>query len=135
METKELIAVADSTLHRHLANGKRACGDTAAALVSENGNVFTGINVDTPSWGLCAERSAMAAMITAGEYKINKIVAVWRDENEQNLTVLPPCGVCREFMRQIDYGNMESEVILGSDVSEKLSALIPYARWPKPIIE
>lgn len=133
MNTEQLIDAADKTLNRHLANGKRACGDTAAALISENGNVYTGINVDIASWGLCAERSAMAAMITAGEYKVAKIVAVWRDENGENLTVLPPCGICREFLRQVDYANMETEVILDKDVSEKLSTLIPYARWPKPL--
>lgn len=133
MTNDELIVVADKTLNRHLANGKRACGDTAAALVSGSGKLYTGINVDTPSWGLCAERSAMATMMTDGEYKIQKMVAVWRDENGENLTVLPPCGICREFMRQVDYANMDAEVILDKNVSEKLSVLIPYARWPKPI--
>lgn len=135
MNTEDLITAAEKTLNRHMANGKRACGDTAAALVTKSGKVYVGVNVDTPSWGLCAERSAMATMITAGEYTIEKIVAVWRDEGGNNLTVLPPCGVCREFMRQINYDNMETEVILNSDVSEKLGSLIPYARWPKPITE
>lgn len=135
MTNDELIAKAAVTLNRHLANGRRSFGDTAAALISESGKVYSGVNVDTPSWGLCAERSAMATMISAGEYKVSKIVAVWQDEDGKNLTVLPPCGVCREFMRQVDYGNMDTEVILDKDVTEKLSALIPYARWPKPIAE
>ena len=135
MTNNELITKAAAALNRHLANGRRSFGDTAAALVSQSGNMYTGVNVDTPSWGLCAERSAMAAMITAGEYKVSKIVAVSQDENRENLTVLPPCGICREFLRQVDYDNMETEIIIDKDVSEKLSALIPYARWPKPITE
>ncbi len=135
MDTRELIDRADATLNRHLANNKRAIGDTAAALISASGTVYVGVNVDTPSWGLCAERSAMATMISAGEYKVQKIVAVWRDENGENLTVLPPCGVCREFMRQVDYDNMNTEVILDKDVVRTLSDLIPFARWPKPIEE
>jgi len=35
-------------------------------------------------------------MVTAGEYQITKIVAVWRDADD-TLYVVPPCGRCREF--------------------------------------
>jgi cytidine deaminase len=135
MTNDELIAKADSVINRHIAGGRRMLGEVGAALVAESGKVYTGVSVDTPTWGICAERSAMATMITNGEYKIKKIVAVWRDEDDKNLTVLPPCGICREFMRQVDYDNMNTEVILDKDVSETLSVLIPYARWPKPINE
>ena len=55
----------------------------------------------------------MAAMITDGEYKIQKIVAVWRDERNGKLHVLPPCGICREFMRNVDEENLNAEVVLG----------------------
>ena len=136
MTNEELIYKAAGSLNRHEGpGGRRMFGDTASALVSDSGAVYTGVNVDTPSWGLCAERSAMAAMISDGEYKIKKIVAVWKDENGNNLTVLPPCGICREFMRQVDYDNMNTEVILDKGVSLTLSDLIPYARWPKPLSE
>ena len=48
--------------------------------------------IDTGSGtGFCAEHAAVAAMVTAGEYLIDTIVAVWRDE-EGRLFVLPPCG-------------------------------------------
>ncbi|MBU1992206.1 MAG: hypothetical protein ABH856_01815 [Patescibacteria group bacterium] len=43
-----------------------------------------------------------------------------------NVYVLHPCGRCREFMRQIDKHNMETEVILGKDRSVKLKELLPY---------
>lgn len=124
---------ADSVLNRHTAGGRRLFGDVGAALISESGKVYTGVCVDTPTWGLCAERSALATMITSGEYKVKRIVAVWRDEDGKNLTVLPPCGICREFMRQVDYDNMHAEVVLGKDEVATLDELIPYARWPKPL--
>ena len=76
--------------------------EVAAAVLSTTGDVFTGVAVDTPGCGLCAERSALAAMITAGQYRFAKIVAVWRDDSSGKLHVLPPCGICREFMRAID---------------------------------
>jgi len=46
---------------------------------------------------LCAEHSAIAAMVTAGEYQITKIVAVWRDD-DGSLFVLPPCENCSQPM-------------------------------------
>lgn len=82
--------------------------------------------------GFCAEHSAIAAMITAGEYKISKIVAVWRDD-EGLLYVLPPCGLCREFIRQIDESNIATEIVLGRDDSVPLAALLPRHEWPDPL--
>lgn len=135
MTNEDLIKKADSVVNRHIAGGRRLFGDVGAALESDSGKVYTGVCIDTPTWGICAERSAIAAMVTDGEYKIKRIVAVWRDDQGKNLTVLPPCGVCREFMRQVDYGNMETEVILGKDKTATLNELIPYARWPEPLEE
>ncbi len=132
MTNDELILEADKVLNPITKEG-RLHGDVGAAVLSKDGKVYTGVCVDTPSWGLCAERSAFAAMITSGEYAFDKVVAVWRDDKTGKLHVLPPCGVCREFMRQIDQGNLESEVILGRNDVRKLKDLIPYYEWPRPI--
>jgi cytidine deaminase len=88
--------------------------------------------VDTPNGGLCAERSAMARMITAGEYVVSTIVAVWRDANGA-LYVLPPCGICREFIRGISESNLETEVVLGRTKTGALRALLPSSDWPGPL--
>ncbi|UJW85810.1 cytidine deaminase family protein [Devosia sp. SL43] len=90
------------------------------------------MSVDTASWGLCAERSAIAAMITAGEYTISRIVAVWRNPETGELHVLPPCGHCREFMRQVDSGNLTTTVVLGPDRVLTLAELLPEHEWPAP---
>ena len=81
---------------------------------------------------LCAEHSAIAAMVTAGEYQITKIVAVWRDDDGL-LFVLPPCGRCREFIRQIDPANLDAKVILGHDQSAFVRELLPAHDWPEPL--
>ena len=132
MTNEELIQTAEKVLNPLNKDG-RLHGDVGAAVLGKNGKVYTGVCVDTPSWGLCAERSAFATMITDGEYKFDKVVAVWRDDKTGKLHVLPPCGVCREFMRQIDQGNLESEVILGKTDVKKLKELIPYYEWPAPL--
>lgn len=132
MDHSALIARASALLRPHEAGG-RLFGDVGAVVVSESGRVYDGVCVDTASWGLCAERSAMAAMITAGEYRIRTVVAVWRDPSTQALHVLPPCGVCREFMRQVDAANLAAEVVLGRDSSQTLATLLPHHAWPPPL--
>ena len=96
--------------------------DCGCALLSAEGNLYLGVSIDTPSsMGFCAEHSAIAAMVTNGEYKIKKIVAADGDG-----IVLPPCGRCREFMYQIDKDNMATDVIVKNDKVEKLKDLLPY---------
>lgn len=113
--------------------GDRLFGDVGAALVTTEGNRYSGVCIDTGSGtGFCAEHSAIAAMVTAGEYHIARIVAVWRDERGV-LYVLPPCGRCREFIRQIDHANIDTEVILGRDRSARLRELLPFNEWPDPL--
>lgn len=97
------------------------------------GNQYGGVCIDTGSGtGFCAEHSAIAAMVTAGEYQITRIVAVWRSE-AGDLHVLPPCGRCREFIRQVDPANLGTEVVLGRHRSSELRDLLPAHEWPEPL--
>ncbi len=105
------------------------CADVGCALISEKGKLYLGVCAATGSNAICAERMAIGAMITDGEYKIKKIVGVWKDETGA-IFVPPPCGNCRQFMREIDESNLENtEVILGKDKSVLLKDLLPYYDW------
>ena len=119
----EMIEHAKTVLRPRKLSNDNSAGDVACALLSSGGNLYLGVCIDVGSGiGFCAEHSAIAAMITAGESSIAKIVAVWGDG-----VVLPPCGRCREFMRQIDAGNLEgTEVILDGDNTVKLRELLPH---------
>lgn len=124
-----LIASAEGVLNPHVVDG-RLLGDVASALATGTGAVFLGVCIDTGSGtGFCAEHAAIAAMVTACEYKITKIVAVWRDD-EGVLRVVPPCGRCREFIRQIDPANLDTEVVLSWSTSARLRDLLPHSEWP-----
>lgn len=130
---RELILRAAAAIHPHRGPYDRQFGGVGCCLVSASGNVYLGVDIDTGSGtGFCAEHSAIAAMVTADEYQITKVVAVWRDD-ERRLYVLPPCGRCRELMRQIDAANLETEVILGEDRSKRLRELLPEHTWPRPL--
>jgi len=108
--------------------GDHRIGDVGCALLTETNHIYLGVCIDTSSsLGFCAEHSAIAAMITAGEYRIRKIVAVWKDEHDTY--ILAPCGRCREFIRQIHKDNIETEVILDRNKVVKLAELLPYRDW------
>lgn len=80
-------------------------GGVAAAILSESGNIYTGICIDTASsLGMCAERNAIANMLSNGESQIDKVLAITSDGK-----IGLPCGACREFMMQLskDSGNIE----------------------------
>lgn len=123
MDFNELITHAESVLGSRKINENAWVGSVAAAILSDSGKVYTGVCIDMPcSIGFCAEHAAIAAMITAGESKIIKIVAISEDG------ILPPCGRCREFICQIHTDNIDTEVLVAPDKSMKLDDLLPY-RW------
>ena len=129
---RDLILSAADVLNPHTA-GDRIFGDVASELIASSGTHYQGVCIDTGSGtGFCAEHSAIAAMVTAGEYRIDKIVAVWRDE-EGRLYVLPPCGRCREFIRQVSPANIDTTVVLDLDCSAPLGELLPAHDWPLPL--
>ena len=118
----QMIEQARTVLRPRKLAGDNAAGDVACALLSTSGNLYFGVCIDINSGiGFCAEHSAIAALITAGESSIAKIVAVCED------VVLPPCGRCRELIYQIDHTNLlNTDVVLGPERTVKLKELLPY---------
>ena len=97
-------------------------GAVAAALVTEAGNLYTGINLDLACGiGFCAEHSAVAEMLKQRETVIRRIVAV--DEAR----IVAPCGRCRELLVQVDKRNMDCVVLLPDGVAVTLRELLPNA--------
>ena len=98
-------------------------GGVAAAILTKQGNIYVGVCIDTASGlGMCAERNAIANMITNGESQIDKVVAVMPDGR-----VGSPCGACREFMMQLDKSSGDIEILLElkTEKTVKLKDLVP----------
>lgn len=98
-------------------------GHVACALLTDKGNVYTGISINAKcALGSCAEHAAIADMFKAGETKIVKLVSA----SENNVVV--PCGRCLELIRQVNEENVNAEILLKNNSIKKLSELLPN-RW------
>jgi cytidine deaminase len=120
MEFTELYRAALEVLNPRRISPDIEVGGVAAALVTDRGNVYRGVCIDTAcSMGFCAEHAAIAAMVTAGESRVEKIVAVNWDKK-----ILPPCGRCREFLMQL--GNPDTLVLVAENTAVKVQDLLPF---------
>lgn len=127
MTNEELIKKAAAVVRpKKMKDG--SCADVGCALLSASGKLYFGVNVSSGSQNVCAEQVAIGTMIANNEYNFKKIVAVWKDEKGATY-VIPPCGNCRQFMRDAGESNLEAEVILNADKSVKLKDLLPYYDW------
>lgn len=116
-----LIKKAEEVYNPRQTARKAWVGSVAAALLSESGNVYVGVCIDVScGMGFCAEHSAIAAMVTAGESRILRIVAIGKNG------VLPPCGRCRELINQIHDDNMNTEIMVAKDKVVTLKGLLPF---------
>ena len=72
-----------------------------AAVLTDDGTVFTGANVENASYGLtiCAERVAAAAAVAAGQRKITAVAVATAGG-------AAPCGACRQFLAEFG-GSMD----------------------------
>jgi len=99
-------------------------GGVAAAIESESGKIYTGVCIDTCcTLGICAERNAMFNMITNGESKIKRVLAIMPDGK-----CGAPCGACREFMVELmadDYKNVEIMLDYQNEKIIKLGDITP----------
>jgi cytidine deaminase len=95
------------------------------ALLTDDGTIFTGCNIENSSYGLtiCAERVAIFKAISSGASKFQAIAIVSDD-----LGFTPPCGACRQVLLElagdIDFVMMDSKnryKIL------KITSLLPFA--------
>ena len=73
MEFTKLYQKAVEVLNPRQVSESLEAGGVAAALVTDKGNVYRGVCIDTAcSLGFCAEHAAVAAMLTAGEDRVEK---------------------------------------------------------------
>lgn len=120
MDYKELYRIADKA--KENAYVPFSHFQVGAALLTKEGNIYTGVNVENSSYGatICAERTAFVKAISEGERTFSAI-AVASSGGEAL-----PCGICRQFMYEFC---PQLDVITGKDENslrtQSLSALLP----------
>ncbi len=119
----ELYARARAVVNPRRLSDDVEVGGVGAAVLAESGQVYTGVCIDTScSMGFCAEHAAIAALVTAGESgRILRMVAVGWDGR-----IMPPCGRCREFARQMHADNGATEVLVAEGRVVPLEDLLPF---------
>ena len=94
---KVLYDEAKSVLKPRAVSEMVEAGSVAAAIEADSGKIYTGVCVDCAcTLGICAERNAVFHMITNGESRIRRVIAI-NSKGE----AIPPCGACRELMTQL----------------------------------
>ncbi len=121
IEFENLIKEAKRIARKKILNEYTSYGHVGCALLTEKGNIYTGISVEFEcSLGNCAEYAAIAEMLKNNETQIKKIVAY-----SSKGKIYPPCGRCRELIRMIDSKNHETEVMVDENRIYKLKDLLP----------
>lgn len=108
----------------NLSNKFFDAGGVSSAILTKNGNIYTGVCIDTScSLGMCAERNAISTMITNGEFEIEKVVCIGGVERK----FMMPCGACMEYMMQLSEESENIEILKNLETKEsiKLKELIP----------
>ena len=101
-----------------------------ALIVTNNGNTYSGCNVENASYplGNCAEASAIASMILGGEKKI-KTIYIMTKNDEGGI----PCGGCRQRIREFSDENTQIMMCSPDGVQNRinLSELLPHSFGPE----
>lgn len=99
MKPEELIKIAVEAMSRAYApySGYKV----GAALLCADGTVFTGCNIENGAFSpsICAERTAFAKAVSEG-YRDFTAIAVCGGKDGVISGIFPPCGVCRQVMRE-----------------------------------
>jgi cytidine deaminase len=122
MTIQELINEALKVTGEYHPSTTVSSGSVGAALLTKDGNVYTGVCIDTASsLGFCAEHSAIADMLKHHESEIVMIVAL----NEAG-KLGTPCGRCRELIAQVNKANMATKIVMSKEKTLTLSELLPH---------
>ena len=119
MEFKELASIAQKTLNQRRLSKLATAGTVAAALLTDKGNVYTGVCIDVPAgMGFCAEHAAAAAVKKTKNGKIGVIAtpaSVKSDAYKLKIKSICPDAeiyskACPLFVPLVENGHLESKV-------------------------
>ena len=133
---KQLIEAAIGVLPNSYAPYSKY--NVAAAALFDSGKIYTGVNVESASFGatICAERNAIFHAIAEGEKKLIAIAVAGGIDRDIEGEYCVPCGICRQVMR--DFANKDEMIVLcaksPTDYKEyTLEELLPQSFGPEAL--
>ncbi|HHX29606.1 MAG TPA: cytidine deaminase [Clostridiaceae bacterium] len=112
-----------------------------AALLTSDGRIFTGANIENASYGatICAERTAAVEAAFSGSREFIAIAVVGSEEGseDEEMAYAYPCGICRQFLREFlpQTGDVTVLVARTPDNYREttLNALLPHSFGPQDL--
>ena len=113
MNNSELIKAALEA--RRLSYSPYSGFAVGAALLCKDGSVFTGCNIENSAFTPtnCAERTAFFKAVSEGKKDFVKIAVVGGNADKQPDNYCPPCGVCRQVMKE--FCSADFEIIIAKN--------------------
>lgn len=108
-----------------------------AALLTEDGEIVTGSNVENASYGAacCAERTAVFKAVSEGKRRFQRIAIAGGLEGEEPADYAYPCGICRQVLNE--FGGKDFTVIVAKSIADyreySLQELLPHGFGGEPI--
>ena len=102
-----------------------------AALLCRDGTVYQGCNIENAAFGptVCAERVAVFKAVYDGQRDFEAIAVVGGKAGEEITGLFPPCGVCRQVLRE--FCGLDFKLYLGRENNKfeslTLGEMLPYS--------
>ena len=97
-----------------------------AVLVTDDGTIYTGVNVENASFGLtnCGERTAIFKAVSEGERSFKELIIYGQTEKP-----VSPCGACRQVMAEFFEPDLPVTLVAKnkSTVVMTVKELLPYS--------
>lgn len=132
MRTELILDALDAMKRAYAPYSDFAVG---AALLCENGKIYTGFNIENAAFTptVCAERAAFTRALCDGERSFCAIAVCGGKHGQTTELITTPCGVCRQFMRE--FCKADFEVITASSAENcrvyTLQQLLPDSFGPE----
>ena len=128
MTATELVQKAKEA--RELAYAPYSHFTVGAALLTSDGRVFLGANIENSAYSVtcCAERVALFRAVSEGARDFCAVAVIGGEAGKEATDVCPPCGICRQAM--IEHFRPDTEIVLGVGdecVVYTISELLPNA--------
>lgn len=128
MNNSELVKLAVEA--RKMSYSPYSGFSVGAALLCADGTVYTGCNIENSAFSPtnCAERTAFFKAVSEGKRDFVKIAVVGGESDAEKIdNYCPPCGVCRQVMKE--FCSADFEIIMAKSTDEfkvkTLSRLLP----------